>query len=90
MGRLVLKSAAYSREGVPVRFRSQAPIPMRLFKSCKFEKAFFIVFRVAHSLHKKSLQHTDVYVTRFLIALNKTKQLAKLKINSDYERSSSK
>ena len=42
-----LKSAAYPRGGVPVRFRSQAPVSMRLFKSCKFEKAFFIGFLVA-------------------------------------------
>ena len=52
-----LKSAAYPRGGVPVRFRSRAPVSLRLFRPSNSEKAFFPAYSVAQSLHKESNQH---------------------------------
>ena len=65
-----LKSAAYSKEGVSVRFRSRAPLSMRLFKPSIAFLHIFLDFGVAQSLHKKPNTCTFLGVIFGLISRN--------------------
>ncbi len=62
-----LKSAAFQKWGVRVRFSSRAPVSMRLPKVSTSEGIFLRQISVAQSLHKKFVG-TIICVTKFVVS----------------------